>query len=177
MNDQFAIVEMMGHRRFGARVTEVERFGAKCMRAEILSEGPTVEQYVFPGSIYAVTMCTEPQARAVNTKWSLQSAVPMLPAEVAPGTDDDGPDIVAHCETCGDGLTEDEVHYDAEGVPFCKEDYEALKADPTSTIERAPGFRPVGEPGACNSCSKPLAADEGVMDGDMRLCRAGCVPF
>lgn len=84
MPDQFAIVELMGHRRFGARVTEVERFGAKCMRAEILTDGEPVEQLVYPGSIYAVTMCTEEQARKVNTRWSLQSAVPMLPAEVAP---------------------------------------------------------------------------------------------
>jgi hypothetical protein len=81
--EQFAIVELMGHRRFGARIADCERFGAKFLHAEILTPaGEPIVQIVNPASIYALTVCTEAQARAQNTKWSLQTAVPMLPAEV-----------------------------------------------------------------------------------------------
>lgn len=73
---QFAVVELMGHRKFGAEITEVERFGAKFLQARIL--GPDVVQLVHPQAIYAVTACTEEQARRVNTEWVLRQAAPSL---------------------------------------------------------------------------------------------------
>jgi hypothetical protein len=70
----------MGHRRFGARVTEVEQFGQKFLRAEVLGgeSGIIAEQLVHPQSIYAVTKCSESQARMLNTPWRIQDAVPTL---------------------------------------------------------------------------------------------------
>lgn len=62
----FAIVEQMGHRRFGARVRDVTRFGAACMEAVVLLPGEELTTYVFPSSLLAVTVCTEAQARAAN---------------------------------------------------------------------------------------------------------------
>lgn len=77
MNEkQFAVVELMGHRKFGAEVSEVERFGTKMLQARIL--GPDVVQLVHPQAIYAVTACTEEQARRVNTEWVLRQAAPSL---------------------------------------------------------------------------------------------------
>lgn len=63
----FAIVEQMGHRRFGARIREVTRFGAVCMEATVLSDPPVVT-LVMAGSLFAVTLCTEAQARAANLR-------------------------------------------------------------------------------------------------------------
>jgi len=63
----FAIVEQMGHRRFGARIREVTRFGAACMEATVLSDPPVVT-LVMPSSLFAVTFCTEAQARAANLR-------------------------------------------------------------------------------------------------------------
>jgi hypothetical protein len=78
---RFAIVELMGHRRFGAKVSTVEEFGVKLMRAEVLEpvDGAVVVQLIHPQAVYAVTLCTEAQARGLNTRWALQSALPMLP--------------------------------------------------------------------------------------------------
>lgn len=101
--DQFAIVELMGHRRFGARVSESEQFGQKFLRAEIVGAGPgefVAEQLVHPQSIYAVTLCTEDRARAINTRWSLQSALPMLP-DVAGDDDLDADDRDSDADILG----------------------------------------------------------------------------
>lgn len=77
----FAIVEQMGRRRFGARIREVTRFGAACMEATVLSD-PTVVTLVMPASLFAVTFCTEAQARAANQR---HTGLPELDA----GRDDD----------------------------------------------------------------------------------------
>lgn len=85
----FAIVEQMGHRRFGARIREVTRFGAACMEATVLSEPPVVT-LVMPASIFAVTFCTEAQARAANLR---HTGLPELDAgrHDDPGFDEDDP--------------------------------------------------------------------------------------
>ena len=62
----YAIVEQMGHRRFGARVRDVTRFGAACMEATVLLPSGEALTYVYPSSLFAVTVCTEAQARAAN---------------------------------------------------------------------------------------------------------------
>ena len=79
----FAIVEQMGHRRFGARVREVTRFGAACMEATVLSDPPVVT-LVMPASIFAVTFCTEAQARAANLR---HTGLPELDAGRPDGDD------------------------------------------------------------------------------------------
>jgi hypothetical protein len=91
----FAIVEQMGHRRFGARIKEVTRFGAKCMEATVLGPKP-ITTYVFGHSLFAVTLCTEEQARRANV---YHTGLPLL--ESGPSEDipfDDGPPV----DRCGE---------------------------------------------------------------------------
>ena len=103
--DRYAIVELMGHKRFGARVSEVECFGAKLMRAEVCGQRPdefVSEQLVAAGALYRVTFVTEAAARAHNTPFQVQTALPMLPdvAGEALGTvheDDDDADTLCVC--------------------------------------------------------------------------------
>ena len=85
MEPTFAIVEMMGHRRFGARVSEVEQFGIKMLRAEVLSEKAFVQD-IHPQSIYAITRCTEEQAKAASRYTYSPAAEHQLPA---PDDDDE----------------------------------------------------------------------------------------
>lgn len=85
----YAIVELMGHRRFGARVTNAELAGAKVLRCEVLAfvEGrpPLLVQHVHPQALYAITECTEAQARAANqSTYAIQSPL----AIEAPRPDD-----------------------------------------------------------------------------------------
>jgi len=90
--DTFAIVEQMGHRRFGAKVREVTRFGDACMEATVLSEPPVVT-LVMPSSLFAVTFCTEAQARAANLR---HTGLPELdapaPRKSVFNDSDDGPE-------------------------------------------------------------------------------------
>lgn len=98
-----AIVEQMGHRRFGARIREVTRFGATCMEATALMPGGReVVTYVFPSSLFAVTECTEEQARKAN---NFHTGLPELGSGASEPVnyelfDDDG-DEEHPCEKCG----------------------------------------------------------------------------
>lgn len=98
---EFAIVEIMGHRRYGARVSEVQKFGATFLRADVLTE-PPFTQYVPPGSIFALTTCSEEQARkACRYTDAPQELRPerALPAraesreQIDDGTDEESEDI------------------------------------------------------------------------------------
>ena len=65
---QWAIIELMGHRRLGGLVTEVERFGTKMARVDIPPSeegGQTITQFYGGSSIYALTITDEETARAV----------------------------------------------------------------------------------------------------------------
>ena len=66
--EQWAIIELMGRRRLGGLVTEVERFGTKMLRVDIPpaeEEGQTITQLCGGSSIYALTFTDEEIARAV----------------------------------------------------------------------------------------------------------------
>ena len=66
--EEWAIVELMGHRRLGGLVTEVERFGTKMARVDIPPAeegGQTITQFYGGSSIYALTITDEETARAV----------------------------------------------------------------------------------------------------------------
>jgi hypothetical protein len=91
----YAIVELMGRRRYGARVSEAELAGAKFVRAEVLSPDPATAsewgpgllgvQLVNPTSLYAVTPCSEAEARKANrSTWQVQAALPGLPEPERP---------------------------------------------------------------------------------------------
>lgn len=64
--EQWAIVELMGHRRLAGLVTEEERFGTKMLRVDIpptKEGGQKITQYYGGSSIYALTITDEETAR------------------------------------------------------------------------------------------------------------------
>lgn len=65
----WAILELMGHRRLGGQVTEVELFGAKVCRIDIPNATDPAKtfatQFYGGNSIYCLTPSTEAAARAV----------------------------------------------------------------------------------------------------------------
>lgn len=72
---QWACVEIFGHRKHYGRITEVEKFGAKMLRVDVplaaaaplLAEPEKFETFVYGGAaIFSVTPMTEEAAR----KWS-----------------------------------------------------------------------------------------------------------
>lgn len=158
--DQYAIVELMGHRRFGARIAEVEQFGGKLMRAEILTAGDPVVQLISPSAIYAITQCTEAQARSVNTKWTLQSAVPMLPAEV-PGASEPIDERVptGQCSECGSIVPRDELEPRGDGGEICEgcragqvPSHDGDDEESPKVVPRTGGDRRCPSP--CSECSE-----------------------
>jgi hypothetical protein len=64
---EWAIVEMLGHRRVAGRVREVQVAGAGFLRLDIpATEGHAEQtQYIAPGSVYALHPVDEATARAV----------------------------------------------------------------------------------------------------------------
>jgi hypothetical protein len=71
----WALVEIMGHRRHYGRITEMERFGAKMLRVDVpfsaaaplLGEPEIFETFVYAGpAIFGITPMTEEACR----KWA-----------------------------------------------------------------------------------------------------------
>jgi hypothetical protein len=60
----WAVVELLGHRRLGANVSEVEVAGTKMLRLDIPTD-PPVTQFVGGGAIYAITPTSEEIATGV----------------------------------------------------------------------------------------------------------------
>lgn len=87
----WAIVELLGHRRLGGWVTEVELFGAKQLRLDVPSAAEPSKVYATqvysPKALYSFTPCSEGEARTVA---SYSQPAPMLEPQL-PGrhTDDD----------------------------------------------------------------------------------------
>lgn len=79
---QFTLVELMGHQCFGAKIQEVEQFGIKMLRCEVLTE-PPYERDVHPQSLYALTRCSEERAKLACRY--LVSAT-LMPAERVQGS-------------------------------------------------------------------------------------------
>lgn len=60
---EWAVLELMGHRRFAGLVSDVELFGSRMVRIDIPSTPPAT-QFYGPGSIYCVTPTDEATCRA-----------------------------------------------------------------------------------------------------------------
>ncbi len=84
--DEWAILELMGHRRLAGRVREVQLAGAGFLRLDIPAtegHGPQT-QYISPGSVYALHPTTEEIATAAAanfrpapvSRWELEAAKP-----------------------------------------------------------------------------------------------------
>lgn len=68
--DEWAIVEMLGHRRLAGRVREVQLAGAGFLRLDVPATDGHAEQtqYIAPGSVYALHPTTETVAMAVAAR-------------------------------------------------------------------------------------------------------------
>lgn len=96
---QWAIIELMGHIRYGGLVSKDTQLGTPLLRVEVpQKDGSFVTQLVNPSSIYRITMCDETLGRAAadqgNPKpmnsWEVRH---LLPGSVETNEDDpDDPD-------------------------------------------------------------------------------------
>ena len=93
---EWAIVEVMGHRRHAGRTREEERFGAKMIRVDVPIKGDPVangweSHFYGGGSIFSMAPCTEAVARKMAEANRPRAYLPRahLPAgmedEPAPG--------------------------------------------------------------------------------------------
>lgn len=109
----WAVLEIMGHRRLGGFVRECQIAGAGMLRIDVPADGDTPAATVFypPSSVYALTPCSEPAARAVAAAnrvepvhaWELPAAKdgpdrlrgPYFDPEIhaADDEDDEGPEL------------------------------------------------------------------------------------
>lgn len=92
--DGWAILELMGHRKLGGHVREVELAGAPFLRIDVPGDGEgdvVATQFYAPGAVYAITPTTEATARALAriakpapvTPWELPPASRVGPIDVA----------------------------------------------------------------------------------------------
>lgn len=104
MNDEgtgfegWAILELMGHRRLGGRLSEATIAGAAFLRIDLPdpedSERTAATQFYAPGSVYAITPTTAEIACAIAadapepvSRWELRA----LAASIRPEPPDDAP--------------------------------------------------------------------------------------
>lgn len=82
---QWAIIELMGHVRYGGQVSKDNQLGTSMLRVDVPNEeGGFITQLVNPSSIYRITMCDEALARAAAqagvskpmSAWELRAALP-----------------------------------------------------------------------------------------------------
>ena len=81
--DEWCVLELMGHRRLGGKVSEQEIAGAAFLRIDVPGADGTTAATPFysPAAVYAVTPTTEEMARAVAlahqpepvTRWELRA--------------------------------------------------------------------------------------------------------
>jgi hypothetical protein len=117
--EQFAIVELMGRQCFGAKIREVEQFGIKMLRCDVLTD-PPYQRDVHPQALYAFTLCSEERAR-LACKFLVSAA--LMPAErplpqLAAPDDSDPDDDIPFRSTCDDRLEDPEDEDSADGADF-----------------------------------------------------------
>jgi len=94
--DEWAIVELLGHRRVAGRVSEVQIAGAGFLRIDIpaAASHPARTQFIAPGAIYALHPVDEATATAAARSWRAEPISRYeLQRALAAGEDrdDDGP--------------------------------------------------------------------------------------
>jgi hypothetical protein len=116
--DQWAIVEMLGHRRVAGRVREVVLAGAGMLRVDVPTTPGHVERtmYVSPGSVYALHPTSEAVAVAARStpdpvsRWELPSAT----GQPAPGRVISGDDFELDADVDADLANEFDLAEDIE---------------------------------------------------------------
>lgn len=98
--NDWAILELLGHRRLGGRVQEVEMFGGKMCRIDVPdANDPTkthATQFYSTAAIYCLTPCSEDTARkvaAINQPAPVQRwELPAAPERTEDQNEDDEPE-------------------------------------------------------------------------------------
>ncbi|HET8631639.1 MAG TPA: hypothetical protein VFL91_29810 [Thermomicrobiales bacterium] len=124
---EWAIIELLGHRRLAAYVTEVEVAGAGMLRLDVYGvapadgtdERPALTQFVNPASVYCLTPTTEAIARGVAAanlpqpvaRWELPAPERPEPT-LAPFRVEFGDDPLDDDEDDEDGPPLPEIPYD-----------------------------------------------------------------
>lgn len=87
--DEYAIVEIMGHRRHVGRIREVERFGSKMLQVDVPTDGDFakgwVSHFYAGGALFGVTYTDLATVEKLNKPYERHR--PYLPP---PDEDDDG---------------------------------------------------------------------------------------
>lgn len=110
---QYAIVEVLGHRRYAGRVSEVTRFGATFLQIEPLLQNTLLPPVLIGGSsIYQFTACDAATAwdRRAKYAYDLQGGIGAVAARIEQGDDDAdnagfSPRFLAY--TAGDDLVDE----------------------------------------------------------------------
>ncbi len=89
---QWAVIELMGHVRYGGLVSKDNQFGTAMLRVDVpQKDGSFVSQLINPASLYRITLCSEEIGRVAASQgdakpmhqWELQHLLPRS-AESAP---------------------------------------------------------------------------------------------
>lgn len=95
---QWAIIELMGHIRYGGRVSKDTQFGTPLLRVDVpQNDDSFASQLVNPSSIYRITMCEESLARAAAKggqhapleNWQVRHLLPKSESQSLLNDDDD----------------------------------------------------------------------------------------
>lgn len=94
---QWAIIELMGHVKYGGLVSKDNKLGTAMLRVDVpQKDGSFVSQLINPSSLYRITFCDEQIGRAAASQgdakplgqWELRHLLPApKPASIE---DDDG---------------------------------------------------------------------------------------
>lgn len=94
---QWAVIELMGHNRYGGLVSKDNHLGTAMLRVDVpAKDGSFISQLINPASIYRITFCEEKIARAAAEsgqvkpfeQWELRQ---LLPAPESPEAEEDLP--------------------------------------------------------------------------------------
>lgn len=76
----WAIIELMGHVKYGGQVSKDNQFGTAMLRVDVpQQDGTFVSQLINPSSLYRLTMCSEELARSAAKGGQMK---PMEPWQV-----------------------------------------------------------------------------------------------
>lgn len=92
---EWAVVEVMGHRRHVGRTREVERFGIKMVRVDVPTKGDPEAHgwttHFYTGtSLFGFTPCTQEAALAANKPYEAPARLALSSRYAADDSDDDG---------------------------------------------------------------------------------------
>lgn len=110
--EQWAIVELMGHVKYGGRISKDTEFGTGLIRIDVpAADGTEITQLINPSSLYRMTFCTKELATAAAkagnanpySDWEVGHILKLAGGEFTPpgsffGDDDDEDDDPADRE-------------------------------------------------------------------------------